>query len=463
MTSVLWLRRDLRLQDHPALVSAHGSAGAGGVLPVFVVDPQLWRPTTRTRALVEALESLNETYDGALVIRRGHPVEVVPALVREVGASSVHVSGETTPYGRRRDDQVRAALPAEVPLVATGSPYAVTPGRVRKGDGSPYRVFTPFARAWRTHGWPRPAEVPQGLHWNRGPGSDPLPAAEDVHGQSADRAVGERQAHARWAEFLAAGVAGYRAERDRTDVDGTSGMSTQLHFGTIHPRTMLADLADLDGAMSRDTGVEAFMNELCWREFYADVLWHDPGSAWRDLRTDLAGMVYDAPEGPRVAAWREGRTGYPFVDAGMRQLAREGWMHNRARMVTASFLVKDLHVWWPHGARHFLTHLRDGDIASNSHGWQWVAGTGTDAAPYVRVFNPVLQGERFDPHGDYVRQYVPELAHVDGPAVHRPWDVPDGLAHGYPDRVVDHAAERKEALRRLAEARRTAEAPARRS
>lgn len=463
MTSILWLRRDLRLRDHPALVSAHGMAGAGGVLPVFVVDPALWRPTARTRALVEALESLNETYDGALVIRYGHPAEVLPALAREVGASSVHMSGETTPYGVRRDDQVRAALPASVPLMATGSPYAVAPGRVRKGDGSAYRVFTPFARAWRAHGWPRPAEVPPGLRWNRGPWSDPLPATDDLEGHPAGPTVGERHAHARWAEFLAAGVAGYRAKRDRTDIDATSGMSTQLHFGTIHPRTMLADLAELDETMSGDTGVHAFMNELCWREFYADVLWHAPDSAWRDLRADLAGMAYDAPDGPHVAAWREGRTGYPFVDAGMRQLAREGWMHNRARMVTASFLVKDLHVWWPHGARHFLAHLRDGDIASNSHGWQWVAGTGTDAAPYVRVFNPVLQGERFDPHGDYVRRYVPELAHVDGPAVHRPWDVADGLGHGYPDRVVDHAAEREEALRRHAEARRTAEVPPRRS
>jgi deoxyribodipyrimidine photo-lyase len=459
MTSVLWLRRDLRLRDHPALVEAHRAAGAGGVLPVFVVDPRLWRSTARTQALAEVLESLRDTYDGALVIRLGRPEEVVPGLVREVGATSVHVSAEATPYGRRRDDQVRAALPASVPLVPTGSPYAVAPGRVRKGDGSPYRVFTPFARAWRTHGWPQPVEVPAGLRWYRGPESDRLPALDGVHGRSADHGVGERQAHARWAEFLATGVAAYRSARDRTDVDGTSGLSTDLHLGTIHPRTLLAGLA---GDQSRDSGVAAFVDELCWREFYADVLWHDPESAWSDLRSDLAGLLYEAPDGPLVEAWRKGRTGYPFVDAGMRQLASEGWMHNRARMVTASFLVKDLHVWWPHGARHFLSHLRDGDVASNSHGWQWVAGTGTDAAPYVRVFNPVLQGERFDPHGDYVRRYVPELAHIDGPVVHRPWDVPDGLAHGYVARIVDHAAERVEALRRFDAARRTPEAPANR-
>ncbi|OIQ84407.1 deoxyribodipyrimidine photo-lyase [mine drainage metagenome] len=458
MTSVLWLRRDLRLRDHPALVSAHESAGVGGVLPVFVADPRLLGPSGRTGALVEALVSVGEAYDGALVVRYGRPAEVLPALVREVGATSVHVSAETTPYGRRRDDQVRAALPVGVPLVATGSPYAVTPGRVLKANGSPYRVFTPFARAWRRHGWRRPADVPTGLRWHRGPESDRVPALDPGRGPAAVGSVGEHLAHARWREFLDSGVAGYRESRDRPDVEGTSGLSAQLRFGAIHPRTMLADLA---AARPLDAGVASFVDELCWREFYADVLWHEPASAWADLRTDLTDMLYDPPDGPAVMAWMEGRTGYPFVDAGMRQLAREGWMHNRVRMVAASFLVKDLHVWWPHGARYFLSHLRDGDIASNSHGWQWVAGTGTDAAPYVRVFNPVLQGERFDPRGDYVRRYVPELAHIDGPAVHRPWDAPDGRMHGYPSRVVDHAAERVEALYRYDVARRAAERPAR--
>ena len=453
MTSVLWLRRDLRLRDHPALVSAHESSGAGGVLPVFVADPRLLGDSRRADALVGALANLGEVYEGALVIRCGDPTEVLPALVREVGATSVHVSAETTPYGRRRDDRVRAALPVGVPMVATGSPYAVTPGRVLKANGSPYRVYTPFARAWREHGWPRPADVPTGLRWHRGASSDTVPAFDAGRGPDGAPSVGEQQAHSRWHEFLERGIADYGAMRDRPDVDGTSGMSAQLRFGTIHPRTMLADLA---ARSSIGIDVASFVDELCWREFYADVLWHEPESAWTDLRTDLAEMVYDDPDQPVVTAWREGRTGYPFVDAGMRQLAREGWMHNRVRMVTASFLVKDLHVWWPHGARYFLSRLRDGDIASNTHGWQWVAGTGTDAAPYVRVFNPVLQGERFDPDGDYVRRYVPELAHVAGRAVHRPWDVPGGLAHGYPRRIVDHAAERLEALRRHDAARRKA-------
>jgi deoxyribodipyrimidine photo-lyase len=183
----------------------------------------------------------------------------------------------------------------------------------------------------------------------------------------------------------------------------------------------------------------------------------DPDSAWHDWSDSLRGMAYADPDDPDVAAdieaWRQGRTGFPVVDAGMRQLATEGWMHNRVRMITASFLVKDLHVWWPVGARHFLEHLLDGDIASNNHGWQWVAGTGTDASPYFRVFNPVTQGIRFDPRGEYVRRWVPELDHLGGKAAHEPWKAPDGYAHGYPQRIVDHGVERERALSRYEAAR----------
>jgi deoxyribodipyrimidine photo-lyase len=452
MTSILWLRRDLRRGDHPALVAAYDAAGAGGVLPVFVVDPTLLASAgpARLAALHEALSGARESFDDALVVRHGRPEEVLPALVREVRAASLHATAETTPYGRRRDERVRAALAPDVPLVMTGSPYAVTPGRIRTGGGTPYQVFTPYSRAWRDHGWRRPAAVPAGLRWHRGAASEPLPA--DVGGPATEASrVHERGALDRWHEFLADGLESYAVGRDRPDLAATSGMSVHLKFGTIHPRTMLGDLA----AVTADRGpdVWTYVNELCWREFYADVLWHQPASAWTDLRPALRAMTYDDPATPAFAAWQAGRTGYPLVDAGMRQLLADGWMHNRVRMVTASFLVKDLHVWWPHGARHFLAHLHDGDIASNSHGWQWVAGTGTDAAPYFRVFNPVAQGERFDPHGDYVRRYVSELGNVAGRAVHRPWKVAGAYDDGYPAPIVDHVAERAEALRRYAAAR----------
>ncbi|GAA1648024.1 deoxyribodipyrimidine photo-lyase [Georgenia ruanii] len=447
MTALLWLRRDLRLHDLPALLAAHEAGG--DVLPVFVADPTLLASAgpVRRAHLSAALHAAQESYDGALVVREGRPEDVIPPLAHEVGAASVHVSRETTPYGRRRDRRVERTL-GDVPLVATGTPYAVGPGLVHKDDGTPFQVFTPFSRAWREHGWPAPAPVPAGVRWRRGVESAAPPGGDDV----AVVPTGEEAARERWEEFLDDGLAHYDETRDRPDLDATSQMSVHLKYGAIHPRTMLADVAAHPAGTS--PGAERFVAELCWREFYADVLWHRPDSAWTDLRQDLRGMAYaDPANAGHVRAWEEGRTGFPFVDAGMRQLLAEGWMHNRVRMVVASFLVKDLHVWWPHGARFFLEHLRDGDIASNNHGWQWVAGTGTDAAPYFRVFNPVTQGEKFDPDGEYVRRYVPELAHVPGAAVHQPWRVPDGLAHGYPERIVDHGAERAEALRRYEAAR----------
>jgi deoxyribodipyrimidine photo-lyase len=257
--------------------------------------------------------------------------------------------------------------------------------------------------------------------------------------------AGEEAALERWHAFLDEGLVDYAETRDRPDLAGTSGMSAHLKLGEVHPRTMLADIAAHPGG--RTKGAQTFVTELAWREFYADVLWHRPDSAWADLKPALTGMTYDEP-GEAFEAWKVGRTGYPLVDAGMRQLLAEGWMHNRVRMVVASFLVKDLHVWWPHGARHFMAHLRDGDVASNSHGWQWAAGTGTDASPFFRVFNPVRQGRTFDPAGDYVRRYVPELRHLPGATAHEPWRCADGYAEGYPPRIVDHAEERAEALRR---------------
>jgi deoxyribodipyrimidine photo-lyase len=258
-------------------------------------------------------------------------------------------------------------------------------------------------------------------------------------------AAGEAAAVSRWRSFADDALATYDEGRDLPATDGTSRMSPYLKVGAIHPRQLLADLA-----RRRSDGASRFVAELGWRDFYADVLWHEPQSAWSDLRP--LQIPYDDP-GDALDAWREGRTGYPLVDAGMRQLRHEGWMHNRVRMITASFLTKDLHAWWPVGARHFLDHLVDGDLASNNHGWQWVAGTGTDAAPYFRVFNPVTQGRKFDPSGDYVRRWVPELAHLSGAAAHEPWRHETGYDHGYPRPVVDHDEERRVALARYNAAR----------
>lgn len=449
MTSILWLRRDLRRSDHPALLAARDAAD-GDLVVAFVVDPILWESggPARKAWLAATLEATNEEYDDALTLLWGDPVSVIPALAERVGASSVHVTRETTPFGHRRDDAVAEALSAAgVDWVETGTPYAVGPGLVTNGSGAPYKVFTPFAKAWRGHGWPEPAPRPASLPLrkarNDSKATEALRDALAAPDLPEMPGAGEKAAATRWRGFLDDALPAYRTDRDLPGTDGTSRMSPYLKLGVVHPRTLLADLASRRGA-----GKETYVDELAWREFYADVLWHNPSSAWKDLRDALGGMAYD-DESDAVDAWREGRTGYPIVDAGMRQLLAEGWMHNRVRMITASFLTKDLHVWWPVGARHFLDHLVDGDIASNNHGWQWVAGTGTDASPYFRVFNPVTQGEKFDPDGAYVRRWVPELAHLDGKAAHQPWEHEDGYAQGYPERIVDHAEERREALRRL--------------
>lgn len=446
---ILWFRRDLRLGDHPALLAA-ADAGAD-ILPLFVVDPRLWDPSGPPRQawLAHSLAALAAACGGRLVIRHGDPIDVVPALAAQLRAETVFVSADCGPYGRARDAAVAQALErGGARLTRIGTPYAVGPGLILNGSGEPYKVFTPFRRAWQAHGWPAPASSVDTVRWAT-IDSEPLPAEPDL-GSMRLPAAGEVAALARWQEFVDNGLDGYDERRDQPGVDGTSGLSAHLKFGEIHPRTLLAGLARL--TRHRPGAVDAFRSELCWREFYADVLWHQPTSAREYLRPEYARMRYEPP-GAGFEAWCQGRTGFPVVDAGMRQLQAEGWIHNRVRMIVASFLIKDLHVEWPHGARWFMRWLRDGDLASNQHGWQWVAGSGTDAAPYFRVFNPVTQGLKFDPDGTYVRRYVPELSELPGPAAHEPWKHPQGYAGGYPQRIVDHACERLEALARHQELR----------
>lgn len=440
--SLLWVRRDLRRRDNPALNAA---AAEGPVLPLFVLDPRLWDASGDVRRawLLRSLRALDRSFDGALVVRRGDPRTVVPEVAAEVGAGQVHVAADFGPYGAARDHEVERRLGTDDRvLVRTGSPYAVAPGRVRKDDGTRYKVYTPFSKAWVAHGWRAPAPDVD-VAWHDGVRSDDLPAEPALLAELPE--VGEDAALARWDAFRSEGLAAYDEQRNRPDVDGTSMLSAHLRWGEIHPRTLLADLDD-------SAAHTVFRKEIAWREFYADVLHHEPGSArtWLDPR--FAEMDYDegTDADARFEAWCAGRTGYPFVDAGMRQLLAEGWMHNRVRMVVASFLVKDLHLPWQRGARWFMRMLRDADLASNQHGWQWTAGCGTDAAPYFRVFNPVTQGLRFDPSGDYVRRYVPELRDLPGAAAHEPWDHPL-LTVDYPPPVVDHAVERDESLRRYAD------------
>lgn len=446
MTAIHWFRRDLRLGDNPAL---HAAADAGDVVALYVLDPRLWdRAGAPRRAyLVRSLAALDAQTGGRLLVRRGDPRTVLPAVARETGAGAVHAAASFEPFGRRRDDAVEAALAdAGVPLVRTGSPYAVAPGRVRNGSGDGYKVFTPFHRAWRDHGWRAPApdaeETARRVTFADAGRSDPLPDAPVPEGLALPEA-GEEAALDRWAEALEHAIGRYEDERDRPDLDSTSRLSVPLKWGEIHPRTVLADLA-----RRRGPGAEAFRRQIAWREFHADVLLHSPRGAHESLTPVLPedSWATGRDEDAALDAWAAGRTGFPLVDAGMRQLRGEGWVHNRVRMVVASFLVKDLHVRWQRGADHFLAWLVDGDLPQNQMNWQWVAGTGRDAAPYFRVFNPVTQGLTSDPDGTYVRRWVPELRGVPGRAVHEPWKLPRSAAPDYPERIVDHAAAREATL-----------------
>jgi deoxyribodipyrimidine photo-lyase len=439
--NIIWFRRDLRIGDHPALLEAIKNSDE--IVPLFILDKsQIEEAGAKLLAYMgQSLRALDESLGNKLHIIEGDQVEVLKDLIARYNVKEVHISDEYERYGAARDARVEAA---GIPLVRTGSPYAVKPGRVVKpSDATPYRVYTPFYRAWRTHGYRGPVAAPKEIKVPTPPAEyrkfPDFPFPDGVNVIEA----GEAAALRRFKEFKKKGLDSYDENRNFASIDGTSKMSTYLKFGEIHPRTLLDGL---DETKAQDT----FRKEIAWREFYADVLFNNPDTDTEYYAPRFKEMRYDKP-GKQFKAWCEGKTGYPFVDAAMRQLLVEGWMHNRTRMVVASFLVKDLHLEWQLGERFFAEHLVDYDVASNAHGWQWTAGTGTDASPYYRVFNPIEQGRRFDENGDYIRKYVPELAHLSGAEIHEPWLFLDGYSHDYPERIVDHAVERIESLERLKE------------
>ncbi len=441
----MWFRRDLRIADHPALLAAIDDAreGGGSVVPVFILDPALaaGAGSKRLAYLAASLRSLDQSLKNSLHVLHGDPVDVLKEMQKRYDASRVHISAEFERYGAERDLRVEKA---GIELVRTGSPYAIAPGRVRKPtDGTPYKVYTPFYKAWLVHGWRQPASTPKDFPLIAPKSEDRnFPTWQAPEGTSIFEA-GESAAHQRFSYFVENILNSYDESRNMAGIDGTSKMSAHLKWGEIHPRTLLAGL-------NQTKAHDVFRKEIAWREFYADVLFNNPQTEKGYYSPIFEKMRYDKP-GEKFKAWCEGKTGYPFVDAAMRQLVKEGWMHNRTRMVVASFLVKDLHLEWQLGEKFFREHLVDFDLASNVHGWQWTAGCGTDASPYYRVFNPVEQGKKFDPNGDYVRKYVPELAHLQGLEIHEPWTVLDGYINNYPERIVDHASERIESLARLEE------------
>jgi deoxyribodipyrimidine photo-lyase len=464
MTAVLWLTRDLRLHDHPALCAALAEHDC--VIPVFCLDRRLLggrhASGPRTRFLLECLSDLDRSLQArgsALVLRDGGPEAVLPALAREAGATAVHCSADSGPFARRRAARVRAALAtAKVRLVAHPGLHAIDDlAAVTTSAGRPYTVFSPFHRAWergrrRVVVPPPPPRLPQ-LPAAIDTGTLPAPPAGPEAEARGAPPGGEGPARARVVEFLDDGVRRYHRTKDLPAVDGTSRLSPYLHFGCISPRELEERLPGGDGAA-------AFRRQLAWRDFHHHVLRHHPGNARAALRPQFRALRWDNDR-RLFDAWREGRSGYPLVDAGMRQLLHEGWMHNRVRLVVASFLTKDLAIDWRWGERWFMQRLVDGDEANNNGNWQWIASVGTDPQPaYRRLYNPTRQLERLDPQGEYVRRHVPELRSLPDDALAEPWRMSPEQQHecgcvigsDYPQPIVDHLVARRAALARYAEA-----------
>ncbi|MEO8603781.1 MAG: deoxyribodipyrimidine photo-lyase [bacterium] len=460
MRAVHWFRNDLRLSDNTALSAA---ARAESLVCVFVLDEALTAThdsPRRRRFLAECLSSLAADLaqrGSRLVVRRGDPRHEIPRLLAETRADRLTVNRDYTPYAKRRDAAVQARAAALGVDVETYKDRVVfESGEVRTQAGGLFSVYTPFRNAWLARLATDPPTVrraprlPPPIADLR---SDALPIPAPLANRDAPEFTGgEAQALDRLACFLAGSAAQYVGDRDRPGIDGTSRLSPHLRFGTVSPRRCLRDALALAGADSHAAaGARKWIDELIWRDFYIGLLDAHPRLLGHAYRTDFEAIAWNDDPGA-FAAWCEGRTGYPIVDAAMRQLVATGWMHNRARMIVASFLSKDLLLDWRLGERFFMRHLVDGDPAANNGGWQWAASTGTDAQPYFRVFNPVLQGEKFDPDGVYVRAWVPELAAVPPRFLHKPWLAPQPPPH-YPERIVDHAERRVAAVARYEAAR----------
>ncbi|MBN2470366.1 MAG: deoxyribodipyrimidine photo-lyase [Anaerolineae bacterium] len=467
--AIWWVRRDLRLRDNPALSAA--LAQGAGVLPVFVLDPALLRSAyvgeKRLAFLLGGLRALDAALQergSRLIVRRGDPAAVLEALREETGAGAIFAEADHSPYAVARDARVAAALPLHLVEGLTVHP----PGAVLKADGTPYTVFTPFSKTWKVAGLPRAADVLPAPERILTPVTVPgelIPEAP-VLPDSVPFVPGEAAAQARLAAFTGGDeppIYAYGDARNRMDLAATSGLSPYLRFGMLSAREAAACAVQLiEAASGREAAgsAETFLNELIWREFYIHILAHFPFVREMSFRENLRAIRWEQNDAA-FAAWAEGRTGYPVVDAAMRQLLATGWMHNRARMIVASFLTKDLLIDWRRGEQHFMQHLVDGDPAANNGGWQWSAGTGTDAAPYFRIFNPVTQGQKFDPQGDYVRRWVPELARVPAEVIHEPWRMSPArqqaagclIGEDYPAPIVDHRIVRERTLAAYGEAK----------
>ncbi len=445
---ILWLRRDLRLSDNPALVAL--ARLKAPIIPLYIHDTREQGGPYPGAASAWWLHHSLKALDAPVVTRAGDTVTVLADVIRETGATAVYWNRRYEPKAIELDTKIKAALKKDgLDAQSFKGQVLFEPWDIKTQSGGPFRVFTPYYKACLNHE-AMIGEVlrkPAGIQWH-GMKSDELgllPAIKWDREFYDHWTPGEDGAHARLHSFIDEAMAGYKTERDRPDRDGTSRLSPHLHFGDISPRQVWH-------AALPHTGSAAFLREVIWREFSIHLLFNNPHLPTKPLQEKFAGMPWRT-SAKDLQAWQRGMTGFPIVDAGMRQLWRTGWMHNRVRMIVASFLVKHLLLPWQDGEKWFWDTLVDADLANNSASWQWVAGCGADAAPYFRVFNPILQGEKFDPRGDYVRAFVPELKDVPDKFIHKPWDAKMRL--DYPAPIVDHAAGRMRALDAFAHIRKS--------
>jgi deoxyribodipyrimidine photo-lyase len=468
VTSIVhWFRRDLRVADNTSL--ARAARDADRLIPVFILDDHYASDPnvgpSRYRFLAETLAELAKSLasrGGRLLVRRGPARTALPRLLQDTGAEAVYANHEIGPYPERRDRQARDAVEAAgARFRLFPDALLVEPDAIATRAGDPFTLFAPFLKRWLAAEKRDPEPDPPRLETPELPGI-PLGKVRswrDLEPNFLATPGGESQARALLEKFLCHAAADYAEHRNFPARRGTSRLSAHLHFGTISPRTIrTAAIGAREAAPpGAGEGIGRFVVELAWREFYHHVLFHFPRVAEESFRPEFDRLPWrSSPES--LAAWKEGRTGFPMVDAAMRELARTHWMHNRARMIAASFLVKDLHIHWREGEKWFEHQLADADLANNNGGWQWAAGSGTDAAPYFRIFHPVLQSRKFDPNGDYIRRFVPELALVPAEKIHEPWKMTSEEQRGagcrlgtdYPFPILDHAREREAALQMFA-------------
>ncbi len=467
-TAIFWFRRDLRLDDNPALRAAVDNNDV--VIPVYLLDGAGSSPLNEGAAsrvwLHHSLKSLAgdlETAGSRLILRAGCNLDTLRGLVEETGSTRVYWNRLYESQTIERDKELKQALiDSGVEVETHNGALLYEPWEVENKQGKPYKVYTPFWRELERRG--RPAEPVSGLRKVAGPETWPeslsiddlelLPQIPWHKGIEKAWQPGEKGAGERLREFLDGTVENYGDRRDFPAEPATSKLSPHLHFGEISPRTVFHE------TLARGNKVTPYLKQIVWREFAHHLLYHFPNTAEENLNSQFDAFPWRKSD-EELRAWQRGRTGYPIVDAGMRELWHSGWMHNRVRMIVASFLVKDLMIHWREGARWFWDTLVDADLANNTLGWQWVAGSGADASPYFRVFNPVSQGEKFDGEGDYVRRWIPELADLPNKFIHKPWEAPAEvlekagveLGKDYPKPMVDHARAREDALEAYASIR----------